>query len=125
MKCFQVILFGLVCVCVAGCGVNKVTMPKPDAGSIQDFAERYAQWEEDREGMKHMSFHTSFTNLPGFRAIVDLGSPALPHIRDKLQEEPNDIFLTYAIMEINGWPEKEFESPTYEEIRDKVLRRLK
>ena len=51
----------------------------------------------------------AYTSLPSFRALVELGWPAVPHMIEKLRTDEEAHFLIHALAEITG------EHPLYEE----------
>jgi len=122
MKIRRVFLIVSLLCFVTGCVKESVT--NRAASVDEEFASCYEDWQREREQNKHMSYHDNFTDMPAFCSLVALGTPALPLIRQKVEEEPNDLFLTYAIIEIKGWNPQCFESSTYEQVKDKVLRKL-
>jgi hypothetical protein len=74
-----------------------------------------------------MSDARIYSGLPSYRAIVGLGRPALPYLRDKMEHDSGfDFMLVYAAIEIEGWHESDFPNKTasVQELRDHVLARM-
>jgi hypothetical protein len=94
----------------------------------QKFEQYYTQWlsECDQPKVRIMSDAHVFTSLPSYRAIVALGRPALPYLRQKMEDNTGfNFMLVYAAIEIEGWKVSDFDSTGVQEIRDKVLERMK
>lgn len=96
----------------------------------EQFSDYYVQWriECQQPKVRIMSDARVFTSLPGYRAIVSLGRPALPLLQEKLEHDSGfDYMLVYAVMEIEGWKETEFphKEMSVQEDRDHVLARMR
>ena len=109
------------CCVLAGCGREDTR---------QKFDRYYAQWQRecDQPKVRIMSDSRTFTSLPGYRAIVALGRPALPYLKDKMEHESGfDFMLAYAAIEIEGWKEADFPDDLrgVQGLRDDVLARMK
>jgi hypothetical protein len=105
---------------LAGCGREDTR---------QKFNRYYAQWQRecDQPKVPIMSDSRAFTNLPGYRAIVELGHPALPYLREKMEHDSGfDFMLAYAAIEIEGWKERDFPDNLrgVQGLRDDVLARM-
>ena len=110
-----------VCIVLVGCGGEDTR---------QKFDRYYAQWQSEcqQPKVRIMSDARVYTSLPGYRAIVALGRPALPYLRDKMEHDSGfDFMLVSAAIEIEGWKEADFPTNTYsvQELRDHVLVRMK
>jgi predicted alpha/beta hydrolase len=106
------------------------------AASIEsEFNEYYRQWKQQCREILTSSDTFEFINLPAFRAIVSLGTPAISFIRQKLQEDAEnpdtsvDCFLAFAVAEIMGWDPKDYYNrpgnQSEQGFRDYVLEKLK
>ena len=83
-------------------------------------AELVAYWRKPETRI--LSFLRGYDGVPGYRAIVALGHPAVPYIAQSVREKgPGSEALAWAIVDIERW--KGFGEPP-EEIRDRVLARL-
>jgi hypothetical protein len=108
---------------VFGCAV--LNRSKPDEIKHK-FDLHYASWMKECEQPKvRISSSTwTYTNLPSFHQIVELGRPALPYIKEKMEKGDGDFMLAYAVIEILGWKRSEFPSSSEQEFRDMVLERM-
>ncbi len=111
----------LCCIALVGCR----------AASTKDkFDQFYAQWQREcqQPKVRIMSDTRVYTDLPGYRAIVTLGRPALPYLRDKMEHDSGfDFMLVYAVIEIEGWDSSSFGTPTggVQNVRDEVLVKMR
>jgi len=66
------------------------------------------------------------TRLPSFRSIVGMGKPALPFLKQKLEEnKADDWSLAFAVVEICGWNSQDFAGPNGpREFRANVLAKM-
>jgi len=96
----------------------------------REFDRYYAQWQKECEqpNVRIMSNSKAYTSLPSYRAIVALGRPALPYLKDKMEHDSGfDFMLVYAAIEIEGWDASSFGKGTgaVQGLRDKVLARMR
>jgi hypothetical protein len=79
-----------------------VQIPKESALNEQLFTQLRFQllaekWKEDS---KFLSFSKDIVQLPTYQAIIEMGKPALPHILEEMQIQPNHWFT--ALKTITG-----------------------
>ena len=70
------------------------------------------------KGISHSSNTGDYLALPGFRSIVQLGPPAVPLLRDRLEADADTWMLAFAVTEICAWD----VAPLYRGIGDNSLR---
>lgn len=84
------------------------------------FNKYYAQWKNECKKVAVSSNTDDYTKQTGFKDIVNMGSIALPFIREKMRQ--GDFIITKAVFEICGWNRDYFgEMRSEQELRDKVL----
>ncbi len=71
------------------------------------FEALHRQWHRERRSIRYSSRTSDYLELPAFRAIVDLGPAAIPHLYRVLESDGGSFFLAFAVAEICSWP---FES---------------
>jgi hypothetical protein len=111
----------LCCIALVGC---------LGASTKDKFDQFYAQWQREcqQPKVRIMSDTRVYTDLPGYRAIVALGRPALPYLGDKMEHDSGfDFMLAYAVIEIEGWDPSSFGTPTggVQKVRDEVLVKMR
>jgi hypothetical protein len=79
--------------------VGHISHPSADADQLrrQRFVELARQWAADT---MHMSCVSDMTSHPSYRAVIDLGLPAVPLILDQLERDPD--FWFEALRAITG-----------------------
>ena len=89
----------MLLVSVLAFGCSKVEQERQTGSTKQKFDLLYAQWLADckRPEISISSSTQTYTSLPSYRSIVALGRPALPYLRDKMEQ---DFMLAYAAAEI-------------------------
>jgi hypothetical protein len=93
----------------------------------QEFQRLYVEWhreivaEPDSSGTSTMD-----TKLPSFKGIIAMGKPALPFLKQKLEDNNGvDCFLAFAVVEICGWDIHDFAGyHGVQEFRANVLRKM-
>jgi len=113
----------LLCLVAFGCG--KVSGEKE---AKRNFDRSYDQWISDckRPEIAVSSNTRTYTSLPSYRAIVALGRPALPYLKQKMEHDTgSDFMLASAAIEIEGWSLSEFHASSGQELRDQVLAKMR
>lgn len=109
---------------------DKITAAKAaDVSTIEvtnQFVRLHAKWMQEAKAISHSSITGDYINLPGYRAIVALGGPALPLLEQKLADGKGlDFMLAYAVVEICQWDKTEFRGGLGEQdFAAKVLKKL-
>ncbi len=115
----------LLIVCLAGCAADR-PKAEPVARTKQRFDYYYLRRQKECERISFSSRPRDYTGLPAFRSIVALGCPALPYLRQKMEEDRGlDFMLAQAVVEICGWNPEEFPRVSAQEFRDRVLDRMR
>ena len=103
---------------------------RPPSAAAQEFERLYSAWHYDfeTEGDGSSNVHWE-VGRPSYRNIVGMGKPALPFLKQKLEENKGpDCLLAFAVVEIYGWDAHEFWGagyPKVQEFRTNVLRKMK
>lgn len=105
-------------------GFASLTMATPPDPTRQKFDRYYAQWREQCEPLKASNHTEPYVRLPAFRAMVSLGAPALPFLREKLEQQDSDFMLAHAVAEICGWKRSDFQATSEPVFRDQVLEKM-
>ena len=128
-------LLVICCLALMGCGRASgppdANRSPPSKDTKQQFGRYYAQWQSEcqQPKVRIMSDARVFTSLPGYRAIVALGKPALPYLQDKMEHDSGfDFMLVYAAMDIEGWNHMDLPpnlTHSVQEDRDHVLAKMR
>jgi hypothetical protein len=95
------------------------------AERLRPFNEAYAAWRKKVEELRGEPI-ASFVELPEYRAIVELGKPALDGLQRKLAEGKGlDFLLADAVIEIAGWNRDQIPATDLKERGRIVLQRLR
>jgi hypothetical protein len=114
-----------VLLCLVGFGCAKVS---GEEEAKRSFDRAYDQWVSDckRPEIAISSDTRTYTSLPSYRAIIALGRSALPYLRQKMEHDTGfDFMLAYAAIEIEGWHLSEFHTSSGQELRDRVLAKMR
>ena len=94
--------------------------------AIAGFERLYSAWHQEAEKIRFSSNTYEYIGLPSYRKIVAMGKPALPALEQKMAEDQGlDFMLAFAVVDICGWDRREFKGGSDQEVRDRVLRKLR
>ena len=116
------LLLGLVW--ASGCASDRSLTWRSDP-ICQQFEFYYTRWQKECDWAWISIRSEDYVSLPAFRAIVALDRPALPCLKQKLEQNEGDFFLAYAVAEIKGWKRDDFTAASEQEFRDQVLAKLR
>ena len=119
----RTLTFIVICLVALGCH-DTAGRTEPQ----RDFDRSYNLWVSDckRPEIAVSSDSRTYTSLPSYRAIVALGRPALPYLKQKMEHDTGfDFMLAYAVVEIEGWNLSEFHPSSGQELRDQVLAKMR
>lgn len=68
------------------------------------FEQHYRRWKAHAEddALALSSSDVAYTDNPPFRAMVEMGWPAVPYLIEKLRTDDGNHFLIHALAEITG-----------------------
>ena len=126
-------VFALSLTISLGCGADLASTIEPTKANkerlelVQKFNETHTKWRAESEQIKLSSRTTDYINLPAYRQLVSLGSPALPLFYERLNRADGlDFMLAHAVLEITGSDQSEFRGETGEQaFASKVAKKLK
>lgn len=119
--------FVLISSLLLGCAAHLPPGPQSNDATAKEFQGLYTAWHREIAATGDYSGPSTVdTQLPAFEKIVALGKPALPYLKQKLEEnQGDDCFLAFAVVEICGWNPQDFATKKgMRDFRANVLRKM-
>jgi hypothetical protein len=110
-----------------GCASHQPANSASKDATSQEIQRLYVAWHQEIAAQPDSSGpSTMVIRLPSFRSMVAMGKPALPFLKQKLEENKGeDCFLAFAVVEIYGWDSHDFAGyHGAQEFRANVLRKM-
>lgn len=123
--CGRIVIVFIVITLVVGCSVQKHSNSNVDGMMEARFEHLYLAWRSESEALFPSSYSATYTQLPQFKAMIDLGEPAVPYLEKKLRANKGmDFMLADAIIAIMHWKSADFSESNRTLRRVEVLNRL-